>query len=63
MTISRLPATETGAGRENVRPAFGRGPGRPKNSSGENARTITVSPGGGENTQWRAQRRNITLLE
>jgi hypothetical protein len=56
MTISRSPAAETGAGRENVRPAFGRWPGRPKNFSGENAGTITVSPGCGENTQWRARR-------
>jgi hypothetical protein len=46
-----------------VRLAFGRWPGRPKNSSGENAGTITVSPGCDENTQWRAHRRNITLLE
>jgi hypothetical protein len=34
MTISRSPAAETGAGRENVRPAFGRWPGRPKNFPG-----------------------------
>jgi len=54
---------ETGAGRENVRPAFGRWPGRPKNSSGENVGTITVSPGRGENAQWRAHHRNIRLLE
>ena len=54
---------ETGAGRENVRPAFGRWPGRPKNSSGENAGTITVRPGCGANTQWHAHQRNIRLLE